>query len=125
LSRPFFFVRIMKNDAFTLVEVLIALFIVAVGLFALLAIPIAATKLFVHTADHEQAMFIATSKLDSLEAAETVPANGTEDGFTWQISGSTDAGTDGTIYSINVTWDSVLGDKGITVQRLVAVDASP
>lgn len=115
--------------AFSLVEVLIGLLVLAIALLALAAVPPMATKLFVSGADHEKAMSLALEKLEELEGrsfdgssisstSSTDSYGGTQ--FSWNLTvnpDNPDSGDDFTDVSITVTWDAVVGNPRVVVER--------
>jgi len=108
-----------KKPGFSLVETLLALVLLAVAVFSLALVPIATTKLFVHTADHEKATLLATALLERIESGEDVGTGGEDGKFTWVLTSTSDAGTSGTIESIQVTWSSATGNRSSLMERLV------
>lgn len=108
-----------RKSGFSLVETLLALVLLAVAVLSLALVPIAATKLFVHTADHEKATLLATALLERIESGEDVGANGADGKFTWVRTSSSDADTSGTLESIQVTWPSSTGSRSSLMERLV------
>ena len=108
-----------KKAGFSLVETLLALVLLAVAVFSLALVPIATTKLFVHTADHEKATLLATALLERIESGEDVGTGGEDGKFTWVLTSTSDAGTSGTIESIQVTWSSATGNRSSLMERLV------
>jgi len=108
-----------KKPGFSLVETLLALVLLAVAVFSLALVPIATTKLFVHTADHEKATLLATALLERIESGEDGGTGGEDGKFTWVLTSTSDAGTSGTIESIQVTWSSATGNRSSLMERLV------
>ena len=117
------------RQAFSLVEVLIGLLVLAVALLALAAVPPMATKLFVSGADHEKAMSLAMNKLEELEGMEfsdsllssssDTPDSGKFE-RTWTVSpdfGPGDSDDDFVDLTMTITWDAVVGDPQIVVER--------
>lgn len=117
------------RQAFSLVEVLIGLLVLAVALLALAAVPPMATKLFVSGADHEKAMSLAMNKLEELEGrsfdGSSISSTSSTDEyggtvFTWSLDvtpDNPDSDDDFADLKLTVTWDAVVGDPEIVVER--------
>lgn len=61
-------------QGFSLVETLLAVLLLAVGLFAMAAIPVMTTKLTVQNLHRGQALLLALMKLEELEGTVSVPS---------------------------------------------------
>ena len=109
-----------RNAGFSLVETLLSLVLLTVAILSLALVPIATTKLFVHTADHERAVFLATSLLERLESGEDVGTDGTDGKFSWTRTSTVDSGTGGTLENIQVTWSSATGNRSSQLGRMVS-----
>lgn len=120
----------LHRDAFSLVEVLIGLLVLAIALLALAAVPPMATKLYVSGADHEKAMSLALDKLEELEgrsfngsSISTSPeVTVTSDDFVvtavlLNLDHSPNPDDDFADVQVTVTWDSVVGTPQIIVER--------
>ena len=111
-----------KKAGFSLVESVVALVILAVAILSLALVPIATTKLFVHTADHERATLLAGALLERIESGEDVGNSGTEGKFSWTAASTADPATGGDIWSIQVSWSSATGNRSSQMERLVRAD---
>ncbi|MDO9508230.1 MAG: prepilin-type N-terminal cleavage/methylation domain-containing protein [Thermovirgaceae bacterium] len=111
-----------KKTGFSLVETLLALVLLAVAVLSLALVPIATTKLFVHTADHERAILLATSLLERIESGENVGTSGTDGKFTWAVTSTPEAGTGGDIVTVQISWTSATGSRSSQMERLVRPD---
>ncbi len=115
--------RIAKQrKGFSLVEVLIALVILAIALFALGGVVVSTTMLMAHTIDKEKAVNLGVEKLETLEADYGEIDDGS-DSFgngkfnrTWTV----DSETGGENITMIVQWDGILGSREITLERFVA-----
>jgi len=110
------------KQGFSLVETLIALVLLAVAVLSLALVPIATTKLFVHTADHERAALLSSSLLERIESGETLDSSGTEGKFSWVITTTTEAETGEDIVRVQVSWSSATGSRSSSMERLVRSD---
>jgi len=57
--------------------------------------------------------------LERIESGEDVGTGGEDGKFTWVLTSTSDAGTSGTIESIQVTWSSATGNRSSLMERLV------
>ena len=112
----------LSNKGFSLVETLLALLLLTVAILSLALVPIATTKLFVHTADHERAALLAVSLLERLESGEDIGTGGTHGKYTWARTTMPDAGTGANIENIQVSWSSATGGRSSNMERLVRPD---
>lgn len=112
----------LSKKGFSLVETLLALLLLTVAVLSLALVPIATTKLFVHTADHEGAALLAVSLLERLESGEDIGTGGTQGKYTWTRTTTADAGTGANMENIQVTWPSATGNRSSNVERLVWSD---
>lgn len=71
-----------RTQAFTLLEVLIALAIVGIGLLALLGTSIENTRVAVGLRDRTFASYVAANKIESLRLAPNTPSLGRSEGHT-------------------------------------------
>jgi len=111
-----------RRAGISLVEVLIALVILAIALLAMAGTSIMTTKLLSHTIEREDATFLAVSKLEELESLDLDTLADNSDsvgGFTrqWVVSGD----ATGVRVTVTVTWNGVSGNGQLSVQR----DLSP
>lgn len=111
-----------KRAGFSLVESLMAIIVLAVAILSLALVPIATTRLFVHTADHERATLLAASLLERIESGEAVGSSGAQDKFSWTATSTADPATGGDIWSIQVSWSSATGNRSSQMERLVRSD---
>ncbi|MDN5335843.1 MAG: hypothetical protein PWR02_869 [Synergistales bacterium] len=113
---------VRQQNAFTLVEVLIALVILAIALLALAGVVMSTTMLLSHTIDREQAVNLAVEKLEELEGVdydtELVDSSDQYDKYAvvWEV---TDV-TGGKNVELTVTWEGIVGNKEITMQREIS-----
>jgi prepilin-type N-terminal cleavage/methylation domain-containing protein len=114
--------RVKQQKAFTLVEVLIALVILAIALLALAGVVMSTTMLLSHTIDREQAVNLAVEKLEELEGVdydtELVDSSDQYDKYAvvWDV---TDV-TGGKNVELTVTWEGIVGNKEITMEREIS-----
>jgi prepilin-type N-terminal cleavage/methylation domain-containing protein len=111
-----------RKQGFSLVETLIALVLLAVAVLSLALVPIATTKLFVHTADHERAALLASSLLERIESGETVDSTGSDGKFSWVITTAAEVETGEDIVRVQVSWSSATGNRTSAMERLVRSD---
>lgn len=111
---------------FSLVETLLAVLLLAVGLFAMAAIPVMTTKLTVQSLHRGQALLLALMKLEELEGAKSVSsvteqADRTNPRYalSWnKVEGSGDAAD---VLRVIVFWDDVRGVRQeLMVERAVS-----
>lgn len=113
--------KLNKQKGFTLVEVLIAMMILAIALLALAAVVVSSTMLLSHSVDRETAVSLAIGKLDDLEGLDYDDiVNGSEqvgDKFTlsWVVSEDTAKGIKDV--TVNATWRGVLGERTVDAER--------
>jgi len=113
---------VRRQNAFTLVEVLIALVILAIALLALAGVVMSTTMLLSHTIDREQAVNLAVEKLEELEGVdydtELVDSSDQYDKYAvvWEV---TDV-TGGKNVELTVTWEGIVGNKEITMEREIS-----
>jgi len=116
--------RIVKRQkAFSLVEVLIALLILAIALLALASVVVSTTMLLSHTIDSEEAVNVGVKKLDEIEgliyAGKDPDSADHGDGkytFLWVLTENTnDKDVDLTVY-----WDGILGSKNVELKRTIS-----
>jgi prepilin-type N-terminal cleavage/methylation domain-containing protein len=111
-----------QQKAFTLVEVLIALVILAIALLALAGVVMSTTMLLSHTIDREQAVNLAVGKLEELEGVdydtELVDSSDQYDKYAvvWDV---TDV-TGGKKVELTVSWEGIVGNKEITMEREIS-----
>lgn len=110
-----------KKQGFTLVEVLIAMMILAIALLALAAVVISSTMLLSHSADRETAVSLAIGKLDDLEGLDYDEiTNGSEQvggKFTLSWVVSEDATKEIKDVTVSATWRGVLGERTVDAER--------
>jgi len=109
-----------QRKGFSLVEVLIAMVILAIALFALAGVVVSTTMLMAHTIDKEKAVNLGVEMLETLEAdyAGIVDSDDVVGKFTrtWSV----DSDTGGKTVNMVVQWNGILGSREITLERIVA-----
>ncbi len=117
--------RVKRQKAFTLVEVLISLVILAIALLALAGVVMSTTMLLSHTIDSEEAVNVAIEKLEELEGE--LENNGTleagsdvtsDDKFhrSWTV---TETSNDKNVV-LTVEWDGIIGSKSVEMKRTIS-----
>lgn len=114
------------HSGFSLIEVLIAVLLLGVGLFAMAAVPVMTTKLTAQSLHREQALLLALTKLEELEAVGTVsPVNEQPDprnrryALSWSKSG--ESGDTAAVLRVTVFWQDMRGIRQeLTVERAVS-----
>jgi prepilin-type N-terminal cleavage/methylation domain-containing protein len=106
-----------QQKAFTLVEVLIALVILAIALLALAGVVISTTMLLSHSIDREKAVSLAGEKLDELEGEydDIVDSTDTIGKFirTWTVTEISGIKT----VNLTMTWPGIIGERSLTMER--------
>jgi prepilin-type N-terminal cleavage/methylation domain-containing protein len=106
-----------QRKGFSLVEVLIAMVILAIALFAIAGVVVSTTMLMAHTMERETAVSLAGEKLDDLEQDYEDIANGSDnvDKYTreWVVNELNDVKT----VEVSVTWNGVLGTRSVLMER--------
>jgi len=109
-----------QRKGFSLVEVLIAMVILAIALLALAGVVVSTTMLMAHTIDKENAVNLGAEKLETLEADYDgiVDSADVEGKFTrtWEVENL----TGGKNISMVVQWNGILGSREVTLERFVA-----
>lgn len=108
------------KKGFSLVEVLISLFLLALALGAISSTFASSTKLLIHTFDHEKATMLAAEQLDTLEAGDfdTLASSSDVEGsyqLQWIVSGDTESKT----ITLSVSWDG-LNKQPVTMVREIS-----
>jgi prepilin-type N-terminal cleavage/methylation domain-containing protein len=115
--------RVKQQKAFTLVEVLIALVILAIALLALAGVVMSTTMLLSHTIDSEEAVNIGVEKLDELEGMDydsLVTSSDVTPGDKFSLSWTiTEASSDKNVVLI-VEWDGIIGSKSVELKRTIS-----
>jgi Tfp pilus assembly protein PilE len=113
-------------QGFSLVETLLAVLLLAIGLFAMAAIPVMTTKLTVQNLHRGQALLLALMKLEELEGAVSVPSVTEQTSqinpryaLSWnKIEGSEEGAN---VLRVIVFWDDVRGVRQeLMVERAVS-----
>jgi prepilin-type N-terminal cleavage/methylation domain-containing protein len=116
--------RVKQQKAFTLVEVLIALVILAIALLALAGVVMSTTMLLSHTIDREQAVNLAVEKLEELEGVDydTELVDSSDQPYEGKFSRVWDVTdvTGGKNVELTVTWEGIVGNKEITMEREIS-----
>lgn len=106
-----------QRKGFSLVEVLVAMVILAIALFAIAGVVVSTTMLMAHTMERETAVSLAGEKLDDLEQDYEDIANGSDnvDKYTreWVVNELNDVKT----VEVSVTWNGVLGTRSVLMER--------
>lgn len=110
----------MRRKAFSLVETLIALVILAIALLALATVPIAATRMLTHGIWRERALAVAMAKIEEVEAVlrdgPNPPVSSNEGGFAWERTVKRN-GPDSFSVEVKVNWDGVMGRGDLSLSR--------
>jgi len=106
-----------QRKGFSLVEVLIAMVILAIALFAIAGVVVSTTMLMAHSMERETAVSLAGEKLDDLEQDYDDITDGSDniDKYTrgWTVSELNDVKT----VEVSVTWNGVLGTRSVSMER--------
>ncbi|NLW36544.1 MAG: prepilin-type N-terminal cleavage/methylation domain-containing protein [Syntrophorhabdus aromaticivorans] len=118
-----------QRKGFSLVEVLIAMVILAIALMALAGVVVSTTMLMAHTIDKENAVNLGVEMLETLEAmnfeGENIedfsytPDDDSDDSKfspTWEVENL----TGGKNITMVVQWNGILGSREVTLERFVA-----
>ncbi len=115
--------RVKRQKAFSLVEVLIALVILAIALLALAGVVMSTTMLLSHTIDSEEAVNVGVKKLDQIEGwdyedIDASSADLTEGKYTlsWTVTENT---SDKDVV-LTVQWNGIIGAKSLELRRTVS-----
>lgn len=115
-----------QRKGFSLVEVLIAMVILAIALLALAGVVVSTTMLMAHTIDKENAVNLGVEMLETLEAMNFEGENIEDFSYTpdddskflptWEVENL----TGGKNISMVVQWNGILGSREVTLERFVA-----
>ena len=111
-----------QRKGFSLVEVLIAMVILAIALFALAGVVVSTTMLMAHTIDKENAVNLGVEMLETLEADYGNIEDGsyTPDDSKFTLTWEEEDVTGGKNITMVVQWNGILGSREITLERIVA-----
>jgi len=111
-----------QRKGFSLVEVLIAMVILAIALFALAGVVVSTTMLMAHTIDKEKAVNLGVEMLETLEADYGNIEDGsyTPDDSKFTLTWEEEDVTGGKNITMVVQWNGILGSREITLERIVA-----
>ncbi|MCF4150384.1 hypothetical protein L2W58_01005 [Dethiosulfovibrio sp. F2B] len=115
----------MSRGAFSLVETLIAMLILAVALVGLAVVPIATTRLMVHGAERERATSVAMTRLEEVEGvrldSSSIPAwvvvTSDDRGYLWNRTVHSSASSDLWTVTVEVEWSGLMGSGSLSVSR--------
>lgn len=106
-----------QRKGFSLVEVLIAMVILAIALMAIAGVVVSTTMLMAHSMERETAVSLAGEKLDDLEMDYDDISNGSDsvDKYSreWTVSELNNVKT----VEMSVTWNGVLGTRSVIMER--------
>lgn len=109
-----------QRKGFSLVEVLIAMVILAIALMALAGVVVSTTMLMAHTIDKENAVNLGVEKLETLEADYEEIDDDSDSIGKFNRVWTVDESTDGKTVTMVVQWNGILGSREITLERIVA-----
>jgi len=109
-----------RRHAFALVESLIALVILTIVLFSLAASVLFSHVMALHTLQKEGAYRVGLEALETLEAGGN-PVSGV---LPYQVTLASADLAEGRSHTARVTWESPLGPRETTLQRVVPRNAS-
>jgi prepilin-type N-terminal cleavage/methylation domain-containing protein len=111
-----------QRKGFSLVEVLIAMVVLAIALFALAGVVVSTTMLMAHTIDKEKAVNLGVEMLETLEADYGNIEDGsyTPDDSKFTLTWEEEDVTGGKNITMVVQWNGILGSREITLERIVA-----
>jgi len=117
-----------SRRAFSLVEALVAIFLIVVALLPLTSVAISSVQLSSLVDSYGAATRLALSKLEELEAEEfsALGSGSAEVGgysLSWVIS---DDASSAKVVSVTVAWSSIMGCRSVSLERLLSpyADAS-
>ncbi len=109
-----------QRKGFSLVEVLIAMVILAIALLALAGVVVSTTMLMAHTIDKENAVNLGAEKLETLEADYDGIVDSADVVGKFTRTWSVDSETGGKTVNMTVQWNGILGSREVTLERFVA-----
>jgi prepilin-type N-terminal cleavage/methylation domain-containing protein len=115
--------RVKQQKAFTLVEVLIALVILAIALLALAGVVMSTTMLLSHTIDSEEAVNVGVKKLDEIEGwdyADIDPSSADVTEGKYTLSWTVTTNTNDKDVDLTVGWDGIIGSKSVELKRTIS-----
>lgn len=115
--------RVKRQKAFSLVEVLIALVILAIALLALAGVVVSTTMLLSHTIDSEEAVNVGVEKLDEIEAwdyANIDPSSADVTEGKYTLSWTVTENTNDKDVDLTVEWDGIIGSKSVELKRTIS-----
>ncbi|MGC9490670.1 MAG: prepilin-type N-terminal cleavage/methylation domain-containing protein [Thermovirgaceae bacterium] len=115
--------RVRQQKAFTLVEVLISLVILAIALLALAAVVMSTTMLLSHTIDSEEAVNVGVKKLDEIEGwdyADIDPSSADVTEGKYTLSWTVTTNTNDKDVDLTVEWDGIIGSKSVELKRTIS-----
>jgi prepilin-type N-terminal cleavage/methylation domain-containing protein len=128
--------RLKKKRGVSLIEVLVALFLLSIALLALAQLVGTSTKLMAKSVNREKATLFAVQKIEGFEASsdlfdqpDGVISSDTEGAFSWEadlvdVEGEADFGFPAKRITLTVTWDAVAGDNSVVLERVVSPHAA-
>ncbi len=110
-----------RQKAFSLVEVLVALLILAIALLALASVVISTTMLLSHTIDSEEAVNVGVAMLEEIEGLDygDIVDSSDEVGkyvIEWIVTEKTSEKD----VDLTVKWDGILGSKSVELKRTIS-----
>ncbi|NCB27298.1 MAG: hypothetical protein EOM62_17875 [Bacteroidia bacterium] len=120
---PLFEIDRTYKSGVSLVETIIALFILSIAILAVAAVPIMSMKMAFHANQHEVAVFLAVKELDKLEAEKNDIENAKAevDDFPGVSVWSRRSGGKGEVL---VEWQGVTGPTSFSLERSLSPESS-
>jgi|GEM_PF-1298953 len=112
---------VKRQKAFSLVEVLIALLILAIALLALASVVVSTTMLLSHTIDSEEAVNVGVAMLEEIEGlgyGDIVDSSDEVGKYVieWTVTEKTSEKD----VDLTVQWDGILGSKSVELKRTIS-----
>lgn len=111
-----------SRRAFSLVEVLVGMFLIVVALPPLMSVAVSSMQLSSLVDGYGTAVRIALSKLEELEAEDLLTLNpSSEDVGPYSVSWVIlDDASGAKVVGVTVTWRSIMGPRSVEMERLMS-----